>query len=100
MCLQISSIYGKPYKNINLIQYRTQQQKAGLGNCGVFAIAYMIEFCLHDTVCRNDYDYDEDKMREHLIECFEKRCLKPFPKINKKVSNLAKKKEAASRYWS
>ena len=58
-------------------------------DCGVYAIANAVEFannglqsCLDKNTC--DWIYDEDKMRIHLLNCFEKQLLMPFPKIKRK----------------
>ena len=58
-------------------------------DCGVYAIANAVEFannglqsCLDEMTC--DWIYDEDKMRIHLLKCFEKKQLTPFPKIGRK----------------
>ena len=45
LVLQLSCLYGKPHENLNIQQHHTQQQRAKLGNCGLFAIANMLDFC-------------------------------------------------------
>jgi hypothetical protein len=79
LAIQLSSLYGKPYTDLQVVQYPTQQQKPSLGNCGLFAIANALEFCLNNRYKEAEYHYDEDKMRPHLVSCFQNNRLVQFP---------------------
>ena len=46
--------------------------------CGVFAIAYAFELALGNDPSL--FVFDQSKMREHLLACFENRYVSPFPK--------------------
>ena len=93
MRLQLSSLYGKPHEDLTVVQWRTQQQKIKLGNCGLFAIANMLDFCMTDRVGAAQVDFEESMMRPHLIKCFEQKKLTPFPTIIKNSPLLFMKKE-------
>jgi len=55
------------------------QQQSNATDCGVFAISNAFQLLgennVPSVVC-----YDEKKMRSHLISCFEKESIAPFPK--------------------
>ena len=52
----------------------------GTFDCGIFAIAYAIDL-LHGNN-PHQITYDQSKMRNHLIHCFEQRKLYNFPTYN------------------
>jgi len=56
-----------------------QKQSTGSNNCGLFAIAVCMTLLLKQDP--RQLLFDEDKMRLHLSECFEKKCLSAFPFI-------------------
>ena len=56
----------------------TQFQKGGT-DCGVYAIAYATDLCHGNNPA--SYRYNQDKMREHLLQCFKERKLTPFPSV-------------------
>ena len=91
--LQLSSQYGKPRENLEIIQCRTQQQRPHLGNCGLFSIANALDFCDNNRVTQADIDLDEYMLRPHLIECFESMDFKLFPKMNKVQRRMILKKK-------
>ena len=82
----------------------TQQKchkQLGSTDCGVFTIAYAV-----DLLSGNDpkkISYDQNKMREHLVKCFEVGKLSPFPKyrINEDstTSNLITNSEVSANSW-
>jgi hypothetical protein len=53
------------------------QQQSGNNDCGLYAIACATSLAqgLDPSQC----SYDQNKMRKHLIDCFEKRHLSAFP---------------------
>ena len=61
-----------PYK-----QHACHKQ-LGSTDCGAFAIAYVVDVLLGNEP--EKIRYDQSKMREHLVNCFESGKLTPFPK--------------------
>ncbi len=53
-----------------------QQQEGGV-DCGLFAVAFAFHLLHGDNIRR--LTFDQGKMRRHLVECFERQELKPFP---------------------
>ena len=55
---------------------RCQKQK-GSKDCGLFsiAIATALAFGAHPSKLK----FDQLKMRQHLVNCFNKECMIPFP---------------------
>ena len=47
----------------------------GSSDCGVYAIATCVALVTEGA----PQEYNREKMRPHLVECFEKLCLTPFP---------------------
>ena len=58
------------------------QQQSGLADCGVFAIAFALHTALGHRV--PDLEFDQAKMRSHLLKCLTKRKLLPFPTLEKR----------------
>ena len=56
-----------------------QQQKNG-NDCGLFAIAFAVD--LANKMDPSKAQYDDKKLRQHLLHCLESRKVSPFPKIN------------------
>ena len=56
----------------------TQFQKGGT-DCGVYAIAYATDLCHGNNPA--SYRYNQDKMREHLLQYLKERKLTPFPSV-------------------
>lgn len=81
--IQLSSLYGLTNSNITVTAPRVQTQTAGLGNCGIFAVANLIEFCANLYVGDTVIEFVEDEMRNHLIDCLERSIFSPFPKKTK-----------------
>ena len=48
---------------------------------GVFAIAFMTEFCFSGWNGKNSVHFDTNVMRNHLLKCMEDKQFSPFPKI-------------------
>ena len=74
---QINQLYSPDETDISFEITRCQQQ-LGLNDCGLFAIANVAELLEGSNL---DYVlFDQYKMRDHLIDCFEKGEILPFPK--------------------
>ncbi len=56
------------------------QQQTGTTDCGVYSIANAFNAAIGKNV--ETITYNDKKMREHLQNCFEERCLRPFPETS------------------
>jgi len=85
--VQFGYIYSDLYKDhaIHVIMPFVNQQ-VGSTDCGIYAIANAVEVCMGgysgilDSTTKMDWEFDQPKMRDHLITCFEKQEFTPFPK--------------------
>lgn len=57
------------------------QQQKGDSDCGVYAIGFALHAALGDTI--KDIEFDQPRMRDHLLDCFRKKELTRFPTIKK-----------------
>ena len=80
--LQIACIC-KPQGNTLEIQRLPVQQQKGRHDCGVFAIAYMVEVCSGNNV--ETVSFNQIRMRTHLKICLESGVMSPFPKATRKA---------------
>ncbi|XP_078663957.1 polycystin-1-like protein 2 [Branchiostoma floridae x Branchiostoma belcheri] len=55
-----------------------QLQESG-STCGLFAIAWAVDIAMGTDVTQ--VRYNESKMRAHLLDCFERGHLSPFPRV-------------------
>lgn len=79
MEIQLSAIYGHGKRNL-LVKLPDAQQQTNGYDCGVYAIANMMEYCdkgKFNTQRRTNFI--EKYMRPHLISCLEKGHFTPFP---------------------
>ena len=53
------------------------QQQSGGNDCGIFAIAFALHSLLGETL--ETVEFDQSKMRGHLLECLKKKELVRFP---------------------
>ena len=53
------------------------QQQKGIADCGLFAVAFAVHLAFGDDVSR--LTFDQFKIRQHLIKCFQKKEMQPFP---------------------
>ena len=74
--LQISALLFTTHKQITL-SFRDVQRQVGSSDCGLFAIAFAtaIAFGLDP----GGILFDQQKLRQHLLDCFEKRGMTMFP---------------------
>ena len=87
--MQVSSSYGENRKILKTILPSIQQQTNGV-DCGVFAIANLVEFCFNGFKGSEQLEFDIDYMRQHLVNCIANGRFSKFPK--KKLSKYRKKK--------
>ena len=59
------------------------QQQRGVTDCGLFAIAFAFHLASGNDV--STLMFDQKLMRKHLLNCFEKKKLLPFPCISQTV---------------
>ena len=85
--IQIAQIYGNNKSEIKLFIPNIQQQTNG-SDCGLFAIAHIVEF-LHTGKINPNILFNATKFRDHLCKCLENKRLEPFPKSFKR--NVKKK---------
>lgn len=76
--LQVAAMY-KPSTSILNIDVLAVQQQKGVHDCGVFAIAFMVEIC-KATSNPSSTVFNQKAMRQHLKMCLEKGHLSEFPK--------------------
>jgi len=60
------------------VSMRKVQVQAGVKDCGVFAIAFITSIVHEEDPCI--VMCQQENMRHHLIDCFEKLIITPFPK--------------------
>ena len=90
--MQLSSAYGENRKVLKITVPSIQQQTNGV-DCGLFAIANLVEFCFNGFNGKEDLEFEIDFMRQHLVQCIENGLFTKFPKkkktkTRKKVSNV------------
>ena len=76
----ILSLYKNYFTGNKVISFLEVQRQPDSYNCGLFAIAFAAEIL--DGRSPSDATFDVDKMRAHLISCFEGQKLTPFPKLS------------------
>ncbi len=57
------------------------QQQVGTYDCGIFAIAFALHAALGQKI--SSIEFNQSAMRTHLMKCFSKKKLMPFPFIEK-----------------
>ena len=67
------------------IKMASVSKQSGSSDCGLFAIAYITHIAheLDPSLCV----FNQGQMRKHLIQCFEKEELKPFPILKERRSS-------------
>ena len=69
--IQLSQIYKKDITSILIKILDSQQQENGY-DCGLFAIANLVEFCFKENFFESKTSFKTECMREHLIQCLER----------------------------
>ena len=57
------------------------QQQTGSSGCGLYAIAFAVHAALGNDV--KHLEFNQIRIRKHLLQCFRKKELVPFPTIGK-----------------
>ena len=74
--IQLAMIYRDADKELAVTSLSVQPQKKGY-DCGLFAIAFTYHMARGDDVTK--IHFNQSLMRQHLLKCFEKQKLSPFP---------------------
>ena len=83
LSIQLALLYGKNSdQDLEIILIETQKQTNGV-DCGLFAIAHLVEFC-STGILNPDISFDTKQMRPHLKACLESETLVKFPTIQKR----------------
>ena len=53
------------------------QKQEGFKDCGVFAIAFATSLAFGKNP--EELQFDQEKLRSHLIYCLEQKCFEEFP---------------------
>ena len=61
-------------------------------DCGLYAIAFITSYCFRKNLCF-DLIFDSNKLRTHLLQCFENNTISEFPLTSKTISSRRKKKQ-------
>lgn len=87
--IQLASIYGGDFKQLT-IRVLSIQQHTNSVDCGLFAFALIVQFCIGNYVEKQLIKFDEDYLREHLVSRLQNG---PFSTSGEKAK-LNKKKTA------
>ena len=76
--IQIARLYGGvAIDGVISIDCCITQKQIGAKDCGVFALANAFHFAHGDDISRTNFD--QCKMRSHVVKCFMEEKLAPFP---------------------
>ena len=77
---QLTSLYSPDPETCPEISLATIECKQlGVHDCGLFALAYTYDLAHGEDPSM--YKYNQDKFRDHLIECLTSNKMLPFPKV-------------------
>ena len=71
-----------------IVQFPYTPKQKGGSDCGVFAIAFAFHAAMGDNI--SGFQFDQLKMRRHLMKCLRKQNFTPFPILDKQ-SKIPKK---------
>jgi hypothetical protein len=77
--IQLSQIYSHGKKRL-LVKIPEIHKQTNSIDCGLYAIANAVEYCLTGYTGGLHIKFDQKYMRDHLISCLEKNQFRPFPK--------------------
>ena len=81
--IQLAQMYGHGKSKLKVYIPQLQQQNNGY-DCGLFAIANMMEFIANRYTGlqegKLEFEFIQCEMREHLVKCFNQQYMEPFPK--------------------
>ena len=82
--IQLLQIYKSDASKALQVKIPRVQQQPNSYDCGLFAIANIVEFCFSPDSFNPRIIYDVSKMIQHLIECLENGKMSAFPKEKEK----------------
>ena len=89
---QLARIYGHLKGSVEdgglTVHHIPVQKQKGVSDCGPFAIAFAYHAALGDDL--QTITFDQDKLRTHLVTCFEKEKFSRFPLMSSKVKRACK----------
>ena len=94
--IQLSQIYGKGKSELNIKIPEIMKQNNNI-DCGLYAIAFTTAYCFRQKLCF-DLIFDSNKLRSHLLACFENNQISEFPLTNKTVSSRQKRKKRLLKF--
>ena len=87
--MQFARIYaavGEEEGGMLITRIEVQRKEGGI-DCGAFAIAFAYHAAIGDDL--RQIQFDQQRMRGHIVQCFEKRKFSPFPKQKADVIKTA-----------
>lgn len=96
--IHLAQIYKEVAKDRMLdVDIVSVQQQKGTTDCGVYSIANAFNAAIGKDV--EKITYNNEKMREHLQNCFEERCIRNFPEAsNERVPRCEAKQVTIKLY--
>ncbi|KAK3108536.1 hypothetical protein FSP39_010086 [Pinctada imbricata] len=88
--IQLAALYGLG-KTKFPVKLPAIQQQTNSHDCGLHAIANLVEFCFGRFIGKRNIMYNTQYLRDHLVYCLERQLIVPFPKIQTKVKTNKKK---------
>ena len=82
LAIQLAQVYETTNSNKKklTVHLKNVQQQEGEVDCGLYTIAFAFHIAGGNAVGK--LSLQQDKMKEHLINCFEKGQMKAFPKMS------------------
>jgi hypothetical protein len=77
--IQLSQVYDSTHSKLNVKIPRIQQQPNSF-DCGLFAIANVVDFCHNPNMLNFNTQFSVSEMRSHLIHCLENNSFTLFPR--------------------
>ena len=89
MEIQLAALYGRDMPCLSVKIPKIQQQTNGV-DCGLFAIANVVQACFGGAPGKQLITYNTNYLRDHLIYCLERQDFSPFPKHDTKEKSTGK----------
>ena len=90
VAIQLCQIYGIGLSRLSVYRSNVQQQPSGTLDCGVFAVANIVEFGINGyselEKSMRSWNFDVPKMRTHLVQCLKNENFTPF--LRKQVKQI------------
>ena len=89
--IQLSQIYGRSKNEISIKIPEVVKQGNSI-DCGLYALAFITLFCFRQKLCF-ELIFDSNKLRGHLLKCFETNTTSEFSQTAKTMSLRRKEKD-------